>query len=203
MRVFGLTGGIASGKSTVSRLFASWGVPIIDADLISHEVVRRGTKAHLEIVKHFGLTVLQADDELDRKALGRIVFADADKRQLLNSIVHPAIADRTAAMIVELNNRGEHLACYDAPLLLENNLQVGFRPVVVVTVPESVQVQRIMVRNSLTEAEAQARIASQMPQWMKVGHADVIIDNDADLPTLEARARKALDEVRRLVTRVP
>lgn len=195
MRIFGLTGGIASGKSTVSRFFAQWGVPIVDADKVSRMVVEPNTSGYIEVVQAFGLSVVQENGELDRKALGRIVFADAEKRKLLNSIVHPRIALMTEAMFSEMKTRGEHLVCYDAPLLLENRLADTFRPVVVVTVPESVQIDRIMKRDSLTVEAACARIAAQMPQSLKVAQADIVVKNDGDLSKLEANARSALDEV--------
>ena len=196
MKVFGLTGGIASGKSTVSRLFLGWGVPVVDADLISREVIRRGTSGHHEVVKHFTSSILQADGELDRKALGRIVFADEGKRRLLNSIVHPRIAERTAELFEVLRAQGERLACYDAPLLIENGLESAFRPVVVVITPFDTQLERVMQRDSLDESSARARIAAQTSQEVKAAMADIIIVNDADLATLESRAHAALDEVR-------
>lgn len=195
MRVFGLTGGIASGKSTVSRFFAQWGTPVVDADKVSRMVVEPNTSGYIEVVQAFGMSVVQENGELDRKALGRIVFADPEKRKLLNSIVHPRIASMTEAMFSEMRTRGEHLVCYDAPLLLENRLADTFRPVVVVTVPEAVQVDRIMKRDGLTIEAACERIAAQMPQNLKVAQADIVIKNDGDLAKLEANARSALDEV--------
>lgn len=203
MRVFSLTGGIATGKSTVSRLWAGSGLAIVDADQVSREVVAPGTPGFIAVVEAFGLNFIQVDGTLDRKALGRVVFADANKRRLLNSIVHPLIAARTQALLDEYRSRGEALACYDAPLLFENRLEDSFRPVVVVTCPYDDQVQRIVDRDKLSPAEAVARIVSQMPQGRKVAAADIVIHNDEDLPTLVMRARQALDRVRSLVTKVP
>lgn len=203
MRVFGLTGGIASGKSTVSRLWAHAGLPVVDADKVSRMVVEPNTSGYIAVVEAFGLNVVLPGGELDRKALGKIVFSDPEKRKVLNTIVHPRIAMMTQSILDEHRARGADLVCYDAPLLFENDLQDQFRPVVVVTCPPEVQLQRIMERDKLTQKEALERILAQMPAGRKVAGADVVIRNDDDLPTLVSRARWALDEVRRLVTKVP
>lgn len=203
MRTFGLTGGIASGKSTVSRLWAHSGLPVIDADKVSRMVVEPNTPGYIAVIEAFGMDICLSNGELDRKALGRIVFADAEKRRVLNAIVHPRIAMMTQSILDEYRARGEHLVCYDAPLLFENNLQDSFRPVVVVTCPPEVQLQRIIERDGLSRDEAIARIMAQMPTARKVAGADIVIHNDAELPDLVMRARQALDEVRRLVTKVP
>jgi len=197
MHVFGLTGGIASGKSTVSRLWAHSGLPIVDADKISRLVVEPNTPGHTAVIEAFGVGVCQANGELDRKALGRIVFADAEQRKVLNAIVHPRIALMTQSILDEYRARGEQLVCYDAPLLFENKLEDNFRPVVVVTCPPEVQLERIMERDKLTRDEAMARIMAQMPTSHKASAADIVIRNDDDLPTLVSRARWALEEVRK------
>lgn len=203
MRVFGLTGGIASGKSTVSRLWAGSGLPVVDADKVSRMVVEPNTPGYIAVIEAFGMGVLLPNGELDRKALGRIVFGDSEKRKVLNAIVHPRIALMTQSILDEHRARGADLVCYDAPLLFENHLEDSFRPVVVVACPPEVQLERIMERDDLTREEALARIMAQMPQGRKVNAADVVIHNDGDLPTLVMKARQALDEVRRLVTKVP
>lgn len=195
MKIFGLTGGIACGKSTVSRLWRKWGIPVVDADEVSHQVTARDTPGYIAIIEAFGLNVLDESGNLDRKALGRIVFADQQKRKLLNSIVHPRIAQRTEVLFNELRSTGAAIACYDAPLLFENHLEDDLRPVVLVVAPHEVQVERIIERNGLTRHDAEARIATQLPQAYKQQRADVIINNDEDLSMLMSRARLALDEV--------
>lgn len=197
MKAFGLTGNIASGKSTVSRTFTDEGIAVVDADAISHRVTGPGTEGLQALVAAFGPDMLTRLGELDRKKLGARVFADRDARTLLNSIVHPRIAAATRQRFIELDKLGVQLACYDAALLVENHMQDAFRPLVVVTVPEDVQLTRLMARNGLTRDEALERISSQMPQAKKAAAADIVINNDSDLATLEMRAKHALEEVRR------
>src|SRR5580658_10202629 len=129
MRVFGLTGGIASGKSTVAARFAARGVPVLDADAFAREVVAIGTEGLAEVVAAFGAGVLFPDGSLDRKALAAIVFADETSRRRLQAITHPRIAALTATRTAELAGR-EPLACYEAALLVENGLADAFRPLV-------------------------------------------------------------------------
>ncbi len=200
LKVFGLTGGIASGKSTVSRLWAKWGVSIVDADQVSRQVMVPGTPSFNAIIECFGLEVLLPSGEIDRKALGNIVFGDVKKRSLLNSIVHPAIAVRTQALFSELCKNGERLACYDAPLLIESGRAESFRPIVVVTTPPDAQLSRVMARDGLTEHAARARIASQMMPAARLEKADIVINNDNDLSMLMFRARQALDQVIHMVS---
>lgn len=199
MKVFGLTGGIASGKSTVSRLWAKWGVPIVDADLVSRQVMMPGTPAFTAIIECFGLGVMSPDGTLDRKAIGEVVFNDSKKRALLNSIVHPRIAAKTMSLFTEMRAQGEAFACYDAPLLIESGQSGSFKPLVVVTVPPDVQLDRIMARDGITEQAAKARIAAQMTQSAKVAQADVVINNDDDLSMLMFRSRQALDRVKQIL----
>jgi dephospho-CoA kinase len=177
IHVFGLTGGMASGKSTVAARFRAAGVPVIDADQLAREVVEPGTPGLAAVVEAFGAEVLQPDGTLDRAKLGEIVFHDRDKRQALNAILHPRIAAATGARIGALEAAGEALACYEAALLVENGLVEAFRPLVVVSVPASVQLSRAMARDSCTEEQARARIASQLPLSAKTAAADHVIDN--------------------------
>ena len=188
LHLFGLTGGIASGKSTVAARFRARGVPVLDADEFAREVVAAGTDGLAEVVRAFGDGVLTPDGTLDRKAVAAIVFADEAKRRALNAIVHPRIAALGMHRTAELDARGEPLACYEAALLVENGLADMFRPLVVVAVPEDVQVARARARDGATEEEAAARIRSQMPLAKKVALADFVIDNvgTRDALTLEA-----------------
>ncbi len=199
MITFGLTGGIASGKSTVARLFERWGVPVVDADRVAREVVAVQTPALLEIEETFGSSVLREDGALDRVALGRLVFAQPEQRARLNSIVHPRIKERVAARLKQLGDEGHALACYDVPLLFETQQQKNYRPVVVVAAPDTVRIQRIMERDGLDEEAAQARLDSQIPLATKVAAADFVVENSADLDALKAAARSVLEQVRRWV----
>lgn len=195
MKVFGLTGGIASGKSTVAAVFRAEGVPVIDADEVAREVVMPGEPALAAIVEAFGNEILLADGTLDRKRLGAVVFEDDAKRARLNAIVHPAIAQRSAAHFARLSN--EPLVCYDAALIVERGLAAGFRPLVVVAAPRALQRVRLMARDGITEAEADARLDAQAPVEAKIAAADIVVHNDADVSALQTRARAALEEVRR------
>lgn len=195
MRLFGLTGGIASGKSTVAAVFRAEGVRVVDADEVAREVVMPGEPALAAIVEAFGPEVLLADGSLDRKRVGALVFDDAGLRAKLNAIVHPAIAQRSAALFASFE--AEPLVCYDAALLVERGMADAFRPLVVVAAPRALQKARLLLRDGLSEAEAAARLDAQAPVEAKIAAADVVIDNDADLATLERRAREALAEVRR------
>lgn len=199
MRVFGLTGGIASGKSTVAKIFEREGVPVIDADVLAREVVEKGTPGLAAIVDAFGVEVLQADGELDRKKLAAVVFADGSKRAQLNAIVHPLVAQASAARVAELEKQGVSLACYDAALLVERGLADAFRPLVVVAAPRNLQRVRLILRDGASEAEADARLDAQAPVEAKIAAADVVIWNDSDLSTLDGRTLAALADVRRRV----
>lgn len=196
MPVFGLTGGIASGKSAVGRVFREEGVPVIDADEVAREVVAKGTPGLAAVVEAFGPVALAADGTLDRKAVGAIVFDDANKRAQLNAILHPAIAAASAAHFARLADR---LACYDAALIVERGLAEAFRPLVVVAAPRELQRARLIARDSLTEAEADARLDAQASVEAKIAAADIVIHNDSDLATLKTRALDALAEVRRRI----
>jgi dephospho-CoA kinase len=196
MRVFGLTGGIASGKSTVSAIFAAEGIPIVDADDISRAVVAPGSDGLAAIVAAFGPEVVR-DGALDRAKLGEIVFGDAAKRRVLNAIVHPRVGAESAQRLARLDAEGHALACYDAALLVENGIADAFRPLVVVATSPEIQHARLVARDGLTDAEAAARLAAQAPIEAKIAAADLVLWNDADRDTLRARALETLAEVRR------
>jgi dephospho-CoA kinase len=196
VRVFGLTGGIASGKSAVLEVFRREGVGTVDADEMSRLAVAPGSDGLRAIVEAFGEGARAADGSLDRKRVGEIVFADPNARKTLNAIVHPRVAAASQERFVALESQGFTLGCYDAALLVENGLADAFRPLVVVAAPRALQKARMVARDRLTEQEADARIDAQAPLEAKLAAADVVIWNDADLATLEARAKKALDEVK-------
>jgi dephospho-CoA kinase len=195
--VFGLTGGLASGKSTVAAQLRARGVPVIDADQVAREVVAPGTPGLAAVVDAFGAGVLAADGSLDRGEMAKRVFSDDDARRRLNSILHPLIAVATAARVAELGARGEPLACYEAALLVENGLADAFRPLVVVAVDEATQVARAMARDGATEAQALARIAAQLPLATKVAAADYVIDTSASKEDASRRVDEVLAEIRK------
>ena len=176
MHLFGLTGGIASGKSTVAARLRARGLPVIDADELAREIVAPGTDGLREIVEAFGDGVLDAAGALDRKALARIAFSDDAARRRLNAITHPRIAQRTAERADALALSGAPLACYEAALLIENGVADMFRPLVVVACPEAVQIDRIRARDDASRDDAMARIRAQKSLAEKVAAADFVID---------------------------
>lgn len=179
--VVGLTGGIASGKSTVSRMLQELGARVVDADLLARQVVEPGRPAYREIVRAFGKQVLQPDGKLDRKRLGQIVFADPEQLERLNRITHPRIARAARREIKAHRAAGVPLVVYDAALLLEKGWHKKLDRVVVVSVPERVQLARLMGRDGLSEAAARARIRSQLPLEARLAAADHVIDNSGSL----------------------
>ncbi|MDQ3030847.1 MAG: dephospho-CoA kinase [Myxococcota bacterium] len=194
--IVGLTGGIASGKSTVGRIFRELGVHVVDADLVAREVVAKGSEGLAEVVREFGEGVLAADGSLDRKKLGAIVFADDVKRKKLESITHPRIGERSMAELAGIAARGDAYGIYEAALLVENGSHRMMQALVVVAAREETQVRRVVERDGLTEDEARARIAAQLPLAQKIEVADHVIWNDADEAALRART----EEVHALLT---
>ena len=182
MKVVGLTGGIASGKSTVSRMFEDLGARIIDADRIAREVVVPGREAWSKIVEHFGRGILLPDGSIDRVKLGRIVFDDASTRSALNSITHPIIIAEIAGRVATYIEQDTPLVMIDAALLFETGVKgsaVG--EVILVIAEEEVQVARIVRRNGLSPEDARKRIAAQMPLEEKRRLADHVIDSSGTL----------------------
>lgn len=187
MRVVGLTGGIGSGKSVVSRMFRELGATVIDADQLAREVVEPGQPAFAAIRERFGEQILLPDGGLDRKKLGAVVFEDEAARRDLNAIVHPEVAALAARRMQEAAEAGAELVLYDVPLLYENGLDRMLPTVIVVRVSPQVQRARIRARDGLSDVEIEQRIAAQMPLTEKVARADHVIDNDG---TLEATRRQ-------------
>ncbi len=186
----GLTGGIASGKSTVSRQLAELGCVVIDADVLAREVVAPGGPAWRAIVAAFGRNLLQPDDTLDRARLGALVFTDPDKRRQLEKITHPAIQARRQAMLDALAARGfDGLVVQDAALLIEVGGAARVDRLVVVYVDPETQRERLMRRDGLEPAEAERRIGSQMPLAEKVRLAHYVIDNSGSFDETAARVR--------------
>ncbi len=188
MRRIGLTGGIGSGKSTVSAMLSELGARVIDADAIAREVVAPGTEGLAELVATFGPQILAPDHSLDRTALADIVFADPDARDSLNAITHPRIAARTAELIADFPH--DAVMVHDIPLLVEVGLQDAYDVVLVVDAPDELRVQRLVDRG-LSEEDARARIASQAPRAQRLAAADVVIDNSGTLEELRTQVLQA------------
>ncbi len=198
VRIIGLTGGIASGKSTVARMLRELGAAIVDADVLAREVVAPGSPALAEIQARFGAAVIQADGSLDRAKLGERVFADAEARRALEQITHPRIAAAGQREIARLAQDGADPILYEAALIVEKKLYTWMQGLIVVSVPRPVQVARLMARDGIDEAAAEARLAAQLPLSEKVAVADHVIDNggtEADTRTqVEALWRRLREE---------
>ncbi len=199
MRTIGLTGGIASGKSTVSQMLSEMGAQVIDADALAREVVEPGTPALKEISRRFP-GVVDADGRLDRAKLADRIFGQEQERLALNAIVHPRVQEAYLNKAHALAKQGTEVIIYDAALLLENGLDRKMDGVILVTVPREVQISRLIARNGLTgltRGEAEARIASQMPLKEKAKRATWLVDNSGDLAATRARIAAIWDEIRR------
>jgi dephospho-CoA kinase len=177
MRLIGLTGSIGTGKSTVDRMLMAHGAALVDADRLAREVVEPGTPGLAEVVAEFGEGVLLADGSLDRTALGALVFADADRRERLNRITHPRVAQLMQERIAAALASDAPLVVVDIPLLFETGRQSLFEGVLLVWAPPDVQLRRLVERDGWTEAEAAQRIAAQMPAGEKRALATWVIDN--------------------------
>lgn len=177
LRIIGLTGGIASGKSSVARILERLGGVIIDADQLARESVAPGDPAYLAIIAEFGEGILNSDRTLDRKALGKIVFADPAARHRLERITHPAIARLAEMKLAALRETGTPVVIYMAPLLVEAGVTSRVDEVWVVYADRETQVARLMLRDGISHAEALQRIAAQMPMAEKRTYGKVVIDN--------------------------
>lgn len=178
MQVIGLTGGIATGKSTVSAILENAGALIIDADRIAREAVKKGQPAYREIVEHFGETVLLPDGEINRSVLGDIIFNAPGKKQLLNKIVHPYVRKETHRQLQQIGRTEPNaIVILDIPLLIEAEMDKDLSEVIVVYVPEHIQIERLVQRDGISEADALARVRSQMPIEEKKEKATIVVDN--------------------------
>jgi dephospho-CoA kinase len=195
VRVIGLTGGIASGKSTVAGMFRDLGVPIVDADLLARQVVEPGTPAMAEIARAFGPEVIGPDGQLDRKRLGERIFTDPAARAVLNAITHPRIAAASAAALGELAGRGQPVALYEAALLVENRIHERLGGLIVVSVPLEVQIARLRERDHLDEEGARSRISAQLPLAEKVAVADWVVDNGGSVEHTRVQVEQIWREI--------
>ena len=184
----GLTGGVASGKSTVSAILAELGAVVIDADLLAREVVAPGTEGLAAVVEEFGADVLGADGGLDRPRLGALVFGDPERRRALEAIIHPRVRARAAE--IEAAAPADAVVVHDIPLLAETGQAASFEAVVVVDVPVEVQVDRMVRIRGMSEAGARARIRAQADRDARLAIATYVVENTGDLDELRARVEE-------------
>ncbi|KUP29615.1 MULTISPECIES: dephospho-CoA kinase [Bacillus] len=189
--VIGLTGGIASGKSTVANMLIDKGITVIDADIIAKQAVEIGMPAYRQIIDEFGEDILLENGDIDRRKLGALVFTNEQKRLALNSIVHPAVREEMLKRRDESIANQETFVVLDIPLLFESKLESLVDKIIVVSVTKELQLERLTKRNQLTVEEALSRIRSQMPLEEKVSRADNVIDNSG---TLE-ETKQQLEEI--------
>ena len=200
MLVIGLTGGIGSGKSTVAEMFATLGVPVIDMDHIARQVVEPGQPALAQITQEFGSNVLDADGCLNRRKLRELIFDSTEKRRRLEAILHPLIRQETQQQISELD------AAYCIiviPLLLESNQHSLVDRILVVDVPEALQITRTMQRDGISAVEVQNILAAQMDRNSRLAAADDVIDNSAGLEQIRTRVTELDHQYRRLASSTP
>ena len=195
MKLIGLTGGIASGKSTVAKILGQLGAAIVDADVLSREVVAPGHDGWNEIVATFGRDVLQADQTLDRQKLRTLIFNNPDARKQLEAIIHPRVRALAERRIGEHTAAGFQLIVYEVPLLFEGKIHEWLRPVILVACNVDMQRQRLQQRDGLDAAAAQKHIDAQMSLEEKRRLADYVIDNDGSLADLESQVRAVLAKI--------
>lgn len=193
--MIGLTGGIASGKSTAARTLAELGARVVDADEVAREIVAPGRPALAEIVRAFGREMLQPDGTLDRKRLGAVIFADPDKRRALNAITHPRIAMETQARLGRLRAEGVPVAVYEAALLVENRVHEALDGLIVVVCDEATQLERLIARDGFSDADARARIAAQAPVAEKVKAATWVVDTSGPLADTKKQLARVWEEI--------
>lgn len=196
--IVGLTGGIATGKSTVSNMFRQLGAPIVDADAIARLVVEPDRPAWLDLVAYFGEGILLPDRTINRAKLGEIVFSDASKLDKLNQIVHPRVREESDKQIRRYLEEDMHRpVIQDVPLLIETGLYKRMDKVIVVYVDQAIQLLRLMERNQMTEQDARQRIQAQLPIEQKLEYADYVIDNRGSLQETEQQVVRIWEELRK------
>ncbi len=197
MLLVGLTGNIASGKSTVAKLFGQWGATLIDADVLARQAVNVGTPAYHAIVERWGEGVTAPDGLIDRQELRQRVFSDSEQLEALNAIVHPEVQRLRDQLIDDARRRGDRIVVCDIPLLFERRLAEQFDRIVLVDAPRPVRMDRLVRARGLETTEAMKMIASQMPAELKRARADYLIDNNGTQQELEFRAREVWEALQR------
>jgi dephospho-CoA kinase len=199
MLLVGLTGGVASGKSTVSRILEEEGATLIDADQIAKELVRPGTPVFLELIRAFGEKILQENGSLDRKALAARVFSDSEQRSVLNRILHPRIKEEIRRRVREVVERDPAaIVIIDAALLIEAGHDREMDKVIVVTSRAEQQIQRLNERNGMAPEEAERILASQMPQEEKLEAADFVLRNEGSLEETAKRTKEVFQKLKKI-----
>ncbi len=190
MKVIGLTGGIGTGKSTVSQFLAELGAVIVDADKVGHEALKPEGEVWRKVISAFGKHIVTPNGHIDREKLGRIVFGNPEARERLNHITHPPMYEMVKAQLEEYRRQGMGVVVLEAPLLLEAGWPPLADEVWVTVASEATVLKRLKGRSGLSERESLARIRSQLPQEERTRHADVVIDTDCSLDELKARVKK-------------
>ena len=197
MVIAGLTGGIATGKSTVANIMAEAGAHVIDADRIAKDVVKKGLPAWKEITEYFGKEILGSDGEIDRERLGDVVFGSKDKLEVLNKIVHPRVFEEMAREMDEVKQRApDSIVILDIPLLIETGLHKLLSNVILVYAPERIQLARLMARDNIPKEAALKRIRSQMPIEQKKAFANHIIDNSSEIEHTRIMTLEVLERLK-------
>ena len=195
-KILGLTGGIASGKSTVDVFFREKQIPVIDCDQIAHDILNKGEKGYELVLKQFGMNILKSDQSINRSALGQIVFDDEKQLETLNRITHPLIFQEIQAKIALNNPSKNSLVVVDAPVLFEANGQKYCDFTLLIAIPESLQMKRLMLRDRLSKGAALKRIRSQMPLSQKKKLADFVINNTGTKQDLKSKLEQLLLEIK-------
>jgi len=197
----GLTGGIATGKSTVGAMFVELGCHLIESDQITHQLFEPGQAVHAAVVKQFGNRVLALDGTIDRRILGDIVFKDPQARAKLNSLVHPAITQRQQEWLNDMKAQDPHgIAIVDAALMIEVGTYKNYDKVIVVTCSPEIQRERLRARSALSEEKIESRIRSQMPNEEKIKYADFVIDNSGSVESTRVQVETVYQQLRTAVT---
>jgi len=192
--IAGLTGGIATGKSTVSSILREAGAIIIDADTIARDAVQKNLPAWHEIVRIFGKEVLLPDGEIDRAYLGNIIFSDPAKKEILNKIVHPNVINKVAELIGKIGKETpDSIVILDVPLLVEAGMDKGLEDVILVYTPEDIQIKRLVERDKISDKDALLKVRSQIPIEKKRDFATIIIDNSGPIEAIKERALEVFD----------
>lgn len=195
MKLIGLTGGIAAGKSAVATMLQRLGAKIIDADELAREIVEPGQEAWREIIAAFGREIIRQDQSIDREKLRKKVFEDEQARKRLESITHPRIRTLAQQKIQQLAREGAEIIVYVVPLLFENRLHLWLRPVILVACDSAIQKERLQKRDKLNEGEIRRHLEAQMGLEEKKKLADFIVENDGSLEELEKKVREVWEKI--------
>lgn len=195
-KVIAITGGIGSGKSVVTKLFERWGAKTVDADILARQVVEPGTEGFNRVVEHFTEDMVLADGSLNRPLLASIIFSDAEKKKLLESLLHPLIRDLWLKNLEQLKKLGAPLIAYIVPLFFESTAEMKeIEKVVLISAPEETRITRIMARDLFPRNIAEQRIKAQLPDSVKIPKSDFVIKNDSSLESLENQAQQVFQKL--------